>query len=201
MMSRVQLEVFHLSAPTPASDIVVLGKVELEETRLAAFDKGYAAGWDDATVAVHSDRSKVEDEVARNLQALGFTFQEARMHLLRGLKPLLTTMMGRLLPAMGRELLNAHILEALLPRTEAVLEAPVRIHINPRSRRYLEGLAVKAKGLSYKVIEEPDLPDGQVFLRFESGDETLIDIDRAVQQILTVVNSFFDQTEQERQYG
>jgi flagellar assembly protein FliH len=201
MMSRVQLEVFHLAAPTPASDIVVLGKVELEETRLAAFDKGYAAGWDDATVAVHSDRSKAEDEVARNLQSLGFTFQEARIHLLRGLKPLLTTMMGRLLPVMGRDLLNDHILEVLLPRAEAVLEAPVRIHVNPRSRRYLDGLAVKAKGLSYKVVEEADLPDGQVFLRFDNGDETLIDVDRAVHQIMAVINKFFEQTEQERQHG
>jgi hypothetical protein len=57
MMSRVQLEVFQLAVPTPASDIVVLGKVELEETRLAAFDKGYAAGWDDSTVAIHTDLS------------------------------------------------------------------------------------------------------------------------------------------------
>ena len=135
MMSRVQLEVFHLAAPTPASDIVVLGKVELEETRLAAFDKGYAAGWDDATTATNTDRSKVEDEVARNLQALGFTFQEARMHLLRGLRPLLTTMMGRLLPALGRDLLADHILDILMPRAEAVLEAPVRIHVNPRTDR------------------------------------------------------------------
>jgi hypothetical protein len=201
MMTRVQLEVFQLAVPTPASDIVVLGKVELEETRLASFDKGYAAGWDDATVAVHSDRSKAEDEVARNLQALGFTFQEARMHLLRGLRPLLTTMMGRLLPALGRDLLNDHIMEALLPKAEAILEVPVRIHVNPRSRRYLDGLATKAKGLAYKIVEEADLPDGQVFLRFGNGDETLIDIDRAVQQILTVVNQVFDQPAQERQHG
>ncbi len=201
MMSRVQLEVFHLAAPTPASDIVVLGKVELEETRLAAFDKGYAAGWDDATTATNTDRSKVEDEVARNLQALGFTFQEARMHLLRGLRPLLTTMMGRLLPALGRDLLADHILDILMPRAEAVLEAPVRVHVNPRTRRHLESLAIKAKGLTLKVIEEAGLPDGQVFLRFENGDETLIDTDRAVQQIMTVVHSFFDQAEQERKHG
>lgn len=201
MMSRVQLEVFHLAAPTPASDIVVLGKVELEETRLAAFDKGYAAGWDDATTATNSDRCKIEDEVARNLQALGFTFQEARMHLLRGLRPLLTTMMGRLLPALGRDLLSDHILDILLPRAEAVLEAPVRIHVNPKSRRHLEGLANNAKGLSLKVVEESGLPDGQVFLRFENGDETLIDTDRAIQQIMAVVHSFFEHAEQERKHG
>ncbi|MFM2389215.1 MAG: hypothetical protein RLZZ437_770 [Pseudomonadota bacterium] len=201
MMTRVQLEVFHLATPTPASDIVVLGKIELEETRLASFDKGYAAGWDDASTAIITDRSKVEDEVARNLQALGFTFQEARMHLLRGLRPLLTTMMGRLLPEIGRELLCEHILDVLMPKAEAALETPVRVHVNPRGSRYLGGLLDKAKGLSLKIVEEADLPDGQVFLRFEDGTETLIDMDRAVQQILAVVRSFFDQSELERQHG
>jgi hypothetical protein len=201
MMTRVQLEVFPLSAPTPASDIVVLGKVELEETRLAAFDKGYVAGWDDATVAAQSDRTKAEDEVARNLQALGFTFQEARMHLLRGLRPLLTTMMGRLLPDMGRAVLMDLILETILPRAEEALSAPVRLHINPRTRPYVEMLAVSAKGLSLRIVEDPDLVEGQVFMRFESGEETLVDIDRLVNQILNTVRNFFNQAEQERKHG
>jgi hypothetical protein len=106
-----------------------------------------------------------------------------------------------LLPTLGRDLLSDHILDILMPRAEAVLEAPVRIHVNPRSRRYLEGLSIKAKGLTLKVVEEDALPDGQVFLRFENGDETLIDTDRAVQQIMTVVHSFFDQAEQDRKHG
>lgn len=201
MMTRVQLEVFQLATPTPASDIVVLGKVELEETRLAAFDKGYAAGWDDGTTAINTDRNKLEEEVMRNLQALGFTFQEARMHLLRGLRPLLTTMMGRLLPAMGRELLGNHILDILMPKAEGVLEQPVRIHINPRQRRHLDGVISAAKGLSLKIVEDENLPEGQVFLRFDSGEETLIDVDHAVQQIMNVVNNFFVQSEQERKHG
>lgn len=201
MMTRVQLEVFHLTTPTPASDIVVLGKVELEETRLAAFDKGYAAGWDDATVAAQSDRSRMEEEVARNLQSLGFTFQEARMHLLRGLRPLLTAIISRLLPTLGRELLCDHILEVLMPRAEAALETPVDLHVHPKSRRHLEDFAAKAKGLAVNVVEDAALPEGQVYLRFANGEETLIDIDRAIQQIMVVVNSFFDYPEQERKHG
>lgn len=201
MMSRVQLEVFHLPTPTPASDIVVLGKVELEETRLAAFDKGYAAGWDDATVAAQSDRTKAEEEVSRNLQALGFTFQEARMHLLQGLRPLLTTMMGRLLPAMGRELLAEHILAVLVPYAEETLDAPLRLHVSAHALRFVDRLTHQAKGLNLKIVEDAALTDGQAFLRFSTGEETHIDLDRAVQQILTVVTTFFEHPQQERKYG
>jgi flagellar biosynthesis/type III secretory pathway protein FliH len=199
--SRVQLEVFHLATSTPASDIVVLGKVELEETRLAAFDKGYAAGWDDATVATQTDRSKAEDEVWRNLQALGFTFQEARMHLLQGLKPLLTTMMSRLLPALGRELLNEHILAALLPYAETTLEKPIRLHVNPRSVHFVDRVTSRANGLDLRITEDAALSEGQVFLRFENGDETQINLDRAVQQIMTVVTTFFDYPQENRKHG
>jgi hypothetical protein len=201
MMSRVQLEVFQLASPMPASDIVVLGKMELEETRLSAFDKGYAAGWEDATAALTTDRSRMEADLGRNLQALGFTFQEARIHLLRGLKPLLTTMIGRLLPEIARETLCALILEQLMPRAEAAVDAPVSIIAHPRARPFLEGVLTQAQGLPLKIIDDADLAQGQVFLRFGAGDETLIDLDRAIGQIMATVRDFFAQTDEERAYG
>ena len=206
MMSRVQLEVFHLASPMPASDIVVLGKMELEETRLAAFDKGYAAGWDDAQTALTSDRSQMEAEVGRSLQAMGFTFQEARMHLLRGLRPLLSTMMGRLLPALARETLCGLILDALVPCAEAALDAPVTVVTHPRARPFLGGLVHAARGLPLKITEDASVAQGQVFLRFDNGDETLIDLDSAITQIMATVRDFLAQTDapsanQEIAYG
>ena len=201
MMSRVQLEVFHLATAVPASDIVVLGKMELEETRLSAFDKGYAAGWEDAIAALTSDRTQMEADVGRNLQGMGFTFQEARMHLLRGLRPLLSTMMGRLLPEIARETLGELILDVLMPEAEAALDAPVTILAHPRARPFLTGLLEQAKGLPLTVVEDPSIGQGQVFLRFQSGEETLIDLDRAIAQIMTTVRDFFAQTDEERAYG
>jgi flagellar biosynthesis/type III secretory pathway protein FliH len=201
MMSRVQLEVFQLAVPAPASDIVVVGRVELEETRLAAFDKGYAAGWDDATAAIKTDRHKMEDEVARNLQALSFTFQEVRMHLLQGLRPLLTAMIERLLPAMGRDLICQHVVETLWPKAEAILQVPVHIHVHPRARSRLETLTGTAKGLSVKIIEDDILREGQVYLRFGDLDEKLIDIDQAVEKIRHLVNDYFDHVQPERKHA
>ncbi len=201
MMSRVQLEVFHLASALPASDIVVLGKMELEETRLSAFDKGYAAGWEDAQTALTSDRSRMEADIGRNLQALGFTFQEARMHLLRGLRPLLSAMMGRLLPELARETLGELILDVLMPRAEVTLDAPVTIVIHPRARPFLTGLLEQARGLPLTLVDDVGIGQGQVFLRFQSGEETLIDLDRAIAQIMTAVRDFFAQTDEERAYG
>ncbi len=195
MMSRVQLEVFHLSSPMPASDIVVLGKMELEETRLSAFDKGYAAGWEDAQTALTSERAQMEAEVGRNLQAMGFTFQEARMHLLRGLRPLLSTMMGRLLPTLARETLCTLILDALMPQAEAALDAPVTVVAHPRARPFLAGLVDQAKGLPLKIIEDAGVAQGQIFLRFGNGDETLIDLDGAIAQIMATVRDFLAQAD------
>jgi hypothetical protein len=110
-------------------------------------------------------------------------------------------MMGRLLPELGRAVLAEQILESILPKAEVTLSAPVRLHLNPRTRHHVEKLAVNAKGLALKIIEDPDLSDGQAFLRFGNGEETLIDIDRVVAQILSTVENFFNQAEQERKHG
>ncbi len=201
MMSRVQLEVFHLASGMPASDIVVLGKMELEETRLSAFDKGYAAGWEDAQAALTNDRSRMEADVSRNLQGLGFTFQEARMHILRGLRPLLSAMIGRLLPEIARETLGELVLDVLMPHAEAALDAPITIVTHPRARPFLNGLVEQAQGLPLTLVEDASVGQGQVFLRFQSGEETMIDLDRAIAKIMTTVHDFFAQTDEERAYG
>jgi hypothetical protein len=201
MMTRVQLEVFHMATATPASDIVVLGKMELEETRLAAFDKGYAAGWEDAQTALTSDRTRMEGEVGRNLQAMGFTFQEARMHLLQGLRPLLSTMMARLLPELARETLSALILDILMPQAQAALDAPVTVVTHPRALPFLTGLLDHASGLPLRMTEDASMAQGQIFLRFDNGDETLIDLERTIAQIMGTVRDFFAQTDEERAYG
>jgi hypothetical protein len=201
MMSRVQLEVFHLASQTPASDIVVLGKLELEETRLSAFDKGYAAGWEDAAEAVTTEKTRLEAEVGRNVQSLGFTFEEVRTHVLHGLRPFLSALLERLLPPIAKETLAQFILDTLSPYAEAAVDHPVRIFIHPRARLYIEQMMKSAARLPFKIVEDSDLGEGQVYLRFESGEETMIDLDRAIAQIMTAVQNFFDQTDQERRYG
>lgn len=199
-MCALRLEVFDVSDATSRRATVVVDTGALEDIRMQAYEEGYTAGWDDAAAAQTDDQSRIKADFARNLQSLGFTFQEARMHVLRAIQPLLQQIVSRLLPEMARETLASIALETLMPLADEMADAPVTVVLNPASRPAVEDLLEQATGLPLIVIEEPSLGEGQVYLRI--GDtETRIDLDRATADIASAVRDFFDHTEKDQSYG
>lgn len=196
----LRLEVFETEQSASGGKTVVLDTMYLEETRLAAYDSGYSAGWEDAAAAQSSDQTRVQADLARNLQGLSFTFHEARQHVLRALQPLMSEMVGRLLPALGRETLPQMVLEVLMPMAENLADTPITLVLNPATRPAVEALLEQATGLPLIVTEEPSLSEGQVYLKF-GGIETQINLDRATAEISAAVRGFFDIPEQEKKYG
>jgi flagellar assembly protein FliH len=196
----LKLEVFEDEPRRTGPQAVVLDASALEDERLSAFDKGYAAGWEDAAAAQSDDQARITAELARNLQALGFTFQEARSHVLRALEPLLTAIVGKLLPEMARDTLAPFVLETVMPLAEQGADAPVTLVLNPAARAPVEALLAQATGLPLQLVEEPTLGEGQVYVRL--GDsETRVDLDQAIADIAAAVRSFFDLAEQEQSHG
>lgn len=195
MKPLLKLEVFE-TVETHKKATVVTDIGALEEARLAAYEQGYSAGWEDASNATSEDQTRIGADLARSIQALGFTYHEARMHVLRAIGPLLQEMVARLLPEMAREALAPVVLETLMPMAETMADAPVSIVMNPAVRPAIEALLERATGLPLTVIEEPTLGEGQVYLRL--GDtETHVDLDRATAEIAAAVRGFFGLTEKD----
>ena len=118
----LRLEVFETEARGSTPEMVVLDTMALEEAKLGSYDAGYSAGWEDAAAAQTNEQSLIKADLARNLQSLGFTYQEARIHILRSIEPLLQEMVGRLLPELARESLAPIVLEALMPMAETLAD-------------------------------------------------------------------------------
>jgi len=186
----LRLEVFETDLSGPGRSTVVLDMSALEEAKLASYDQGYAAGWEDAAAAQSDDQSRMRADLARHLQALGFSYQEARMHVLKAIEPLLVEMVSRLLPDLARETLAPVVLEALMPMAEALADTPVTLTMNPAARSAIEALLEQATGLPLILHEEPTLGEGQVYLRLGSA-ETEVDLDRAIADITAAVRGFF----------
>lgn len=187
----LRLEVFESEHRGALPDTVVLDTMALEEAKLGSYDAGYSAGWEDAAAAQTGEQSQIRADLARNLQSLGFTYQEARMHILRSLEPLLQEMVSRLLPELARETLAPIVLEVLMPMAEKMADAPVTLVLNPVARAAVEALLDQATGIPLTLIEEPSLGEGQVYLRM-GGAETSVDLDRATAEITAAVRGFFD---------
>lgn len=199
-MTPLKLEVFDSADRARRPDTVVLDTMALEEAKLASYDSGYQAGWEDANAAQSDDATKVTADLARNLQALGFTYHEARTHVLRAVEPLLIEVVGRLLPEVARHTLAPLVLETLAPMIEKLADTPITLVLNPAARPAVEALLEKATGLPLTIREEPTLGEGQVYLKL-GAVENEVNLDTATAEISAAVRSFFDLPQKDTPHG
>jgi flagellar assembly protein FliH len=200
-MPMPRLEVFEPAGQPKRSSTMVTTEVSaIEEAKLAAYESGYKAGWDDAAAAQSEDQARIGADLARNLQQLSFTYQEARAHILKALEPLLTEIVGRLLPETARETLAPLVLEQVMPLAEELADQPVALVLNPAVRGPVERLVEQATGLPMTIEEEPTLGEGQVYVRL-GGAEAKVDLTRATAEIAAAVRSFFSLTEETPPHG
>lgn len=195
-MPMPKLEVFDAGPGIQdGSGMVVMQVSANEEAKLAAYEQGYKAGWEDAANAQSETQGSIQADLARNLQQLSFTFQEARSHVLKAVEPLLEEMANRLLPEMARETLAPLVLEKVMPMAEELTEQPVTLVLNPAVRAAVEGLLLEATGLPLTIEEEPTLPEGQVYIRLGTS-EAKVDLSRVTKEIAAAVRGFFSLSEE-----
>lgn len=198
-MLPLRLEVFETGSEPDAAPAAIPSGAS-EEDRLAAYEQGFTAGWDDATAAQADEQAQLTTTLAHNLQALGFTYHEARVHVLSSLEPLLSDLTTRLLPVVARIALAPKVVEVLMPLAEKLAETPVEIVLNPAARGAIEGVLERSGSLPVTLTEEPTLGEGQVYLRLGQS-ETRVDLDGAIAEITTALNDFFTLSRMEQNHG
>lgn len=194
-MAHLRLEVFEPDAE-PVETVPQQATTADQESRLEAYEQGYRAGWEDAANAHAEDQRRLRADLARSLQALGFTYQEARSHVLKSLAPLMQDMVSKLLPEMAREALAPTVLETLMPLAEQLADEPVTLVVHSDDRAAIEALLEQATGLPVTIVEEPTLGEGQAYLRL-GGQEVHVDLARATTEIAAAVRGFFGFSEKE----
>lgn len=198
-MPPLKLEDF--AEPCQMPDLPGLSEPD-EEQRLAAYEEGYGAGWEDATTAQSDARAEREAEAARHLQVLSFGYHEARLHVLKSLEPLLQEMTAQLLPMMARAALVPIVLDTLMPLADRMADSPVTLRIAPDVRDLMDRLLpATTQGIPMRILEDPALTSGQVLIAAaEAGGaaEAQIDLDAATAAIARAVADFFDLQPTER---
>lgn len=195
----IQLESFEVEVMAEAKKLAI-DHAEFEEARLAAFEKGYTAGWDDAIAAQEAEGAKLRADIGQNLQDLSFSYHEARLHVLSALKPLLFDMAAKLLPAMARVTLAQMVAEQLSPLAESLTSAPISVIANPRSLPVIQDVLSTQSGLPLVFVDEPSLGEGQVYLKF-AETETRVDLDGVIGLITDAIQTYFSATQQELANG
>lgn len=163
---------------------------QFEARRLEGYEAGYQTGWDDAATAMNKDSERVKAEFARNLQDLGFTYQEARSHVLSTLEPLLAQMLQVVLPKALQSAIGPIVSEAIIPMAEELADGPIQVLISPSNRPSLEMFLEEAVSVPFEIIEKDTLPDGQIYLR-SGKSECCVDLSGAVSQITRAVETLY----------
>ncbi len=199
-MAILRLEVFDSSIASDGTPQPLVEVGAMEEAKIASFEQGYSAGWEDAAAAQQGDQSRIRADLARNLQSLAFTFQDARNHVLQAIKPLIVEMTNRLLPEVARDALAPTVLEALMPIADSLADTPLILVLNPVARDCVEDLITQATGLPVVIEEEPSLGEGQVYIRFGTS-ETKVDLTQVTADISAAVRAYFNLNTKETTHG
>ncbi len=175
---------------------VTLTDVSLEERRLAAFESGYQAGWDDCLKAQSENSLRVSSDLAQNLHELSFTYQEAYSSILKSLQPLLRGMVDAVLPHAAQATLGLRISELLHELAKEHGQQPVQIVTAPANGAAIEELLANDLPIPVTVNSEPSLGDGQVLIRI-GGTEREVDLSEVLSEIDRSVTGFFEENQKD----
>lgn len=196
MSRRLELDDFGHPSAAPAAAAVLS-----EDARLAAYEDGYKAGWDDAVAAEEESQARIATDFARNLRDLGFTYAEARAHVLDGITPLLCLMAEKILPETARDCFAENILDLVRAEAGKSADQPIQIVINPSQRAALDSLLEQAApAFPLVVTEEDSLGPGQAHIRSGAG-ETTLDIDEAEARIREAVAAALTPKQEAKDHG
>jgi flagellar biosynthesis/type III secretory pathway protein FliH len=199
-MPALRLEIFDTVVTADGGTQPLVEVSAVEEAKITSYEQGYSAGWEDASAAQQGDQTRIRADLARSLQSLSFTFQDARGHVLQAIRPLILEMTNRLLPEVARQSLGPTVLDALMPLADQLADAPLTLVLNPAVRDRVEGLVAEATGLPMVIEEEPSLSEGQVYIRL-GPKEQKVDLDRVTSDITAAVRGFFNLPEKDTSNG
>ncbi len=165
MSKPFPLEAFSKSSPghgTPARPLPT--HEDVEAARLQAYDEGYKSGWDDAIRQASDEHAQIGEEFARNLRELGFTYHEARAHVIASMEPLVEAFIDALFPAFAADAIKHHITGLMHDHAEAASGQPMLLRVPPADAETLAQIMQSDAPFPLQIVEEPALAAGQVQL-------------------------------------
>lgn len=171
-----------------------------EDHRLAVFEQGYAAGWDDAIKAQAENTAIASEQFSMNLRDLSFTYHEVAQHISVALRPFLTALTENLVPASLDASVIAFIVEEL--HKAAALSARVDVHITcaPFRLPLLEAALPATPGMQVKILSDETFQKDELCIRFGQTEQR-IDLSEITEQIRTSVDAFTFQAQKDLSHG
>lgn len=153
------------SVQAGGGQVHLLDEDALEEHRLAAFEQGYGAGWEDAMQAQQQSRGQISTELGKSLEDMSFTYAEAVTRMSLSLEPMFQSLTQIVLPEMIERGFAARLVEQLSDMARLQIGQPMQILVPTGCAVEVEDLLPEALSPQPKVIEDSNLEPGQARLQ------------------------------------
>lgn len=171
-----------------------------DDDSLAAYETGYAAGWDDASRIFEEEKLRVSADFVQNLNDISLTLQEAQASVLEKLHPLFLGLTGSVLPEVAKNTLGLLITQEITKVAAQTVKEPLELRLSPDVER-LVAPWLEPFPTTYVVVNyDPSLGAGQVLLRSARGEQQ-IDLDGLLAAITKEVETFVFETLKGKQNG
>ncbi|MCE8539845.1 ABC transporter ATP-binding protein [Ruegeria pomeroyi] len=188
------LEDFEINLMDP-SRLRRMDEDTLEEFRLAAFEQGYSAGWDDAVSARSEEQGQLNATLARNLEDLSFTYHEALSQMTQSLEPMFESLIGTVLPETLERSYTHHIVEQLKSMAREQVSQPALLIVPAGVSSALKPLLSEELSFPVQLVEESSLPAGQACLRIGTAERD-INCSALLNSIGEAMDSFLQQAKE-----
>lgn len=188
------------AVPSGETRSCVISEESLEDHRLAAFEKGYAAGWEDALIAQGKDQAGVSAALSQSLEDFSFTYHEAKDQLMASLEPLFSTLVTSVLPQTLMEVLGHRIVEQIMDLSRDQLEQSAVITVAAGESAGLAALIPRDPAMPVTVKDDPTLGPGMALVKL-GGQEREIDCTTFTETLQGTVKAFFHQHGKETRNG
>lgn len=189
------------SAGVASGDVMkLMSDVALEDQRLASFEQGYSAGWEDAFEAQEKDQTRITGNLASSLEDLSFTYHEAMTQLLSSIEPVFRCLVDLALPTIMDRTIGYHIVEQLCEMARNQASGPATLVVPVGIAASLSPILSQELPMAVKISEDATIGVGQAFLRVGSVEREL-DSTALMEAIRDAIDAFEYQTSEELKNG
>ena len=153
------------TAPAAGVAVHLLDEEALEEQRLAAFEQGYGAGWEDAVQAQEQCGAQLSSDLSAALADLSFTYQEALTRMTLSLEPMFQSLIQVVLPETVELGFPARLTEQLCEMAREQIGQPMLLTVPDGAVDQVQAVLPQDLTPLPQVVEDPSLQPGQARLQ------------------------------------
>ncbi len=187
----------NFSVPDDLSpDAIETSQEELEGAKLDSFEAGYQDGWDDAIKAQGQTDAKLTEDFVQTIQDMSFTYQEAYVKLSEGMRPILISLVTKLLPKIAEQSIGPQINQQLAELMDQEGRNIIEIAVAPEKQALIEKLVSENTSAPFTVTSEQALSSGQIYLRVNDRERE-INLDAVLEGATSAIEAFFHSDKKE----